>query len=103
MWYRSDLHQYYYMSNSGAVLIGTPGSLSYQSWWSPTPGPTTTGGHVFSTDQTVVYGYVVPYNVTVNYINVRVTTADNTSNPYDLGIYASSGESVGNWRAQPCS
>ena len=46
VWYRSDVHQLYYMTNTGVALIGTPGAIPYKSYlaecrlwvWSINPG-----------------------------------------------------------------
>jgi hypothetical protein len=40
---------------------------------------------------TQLWGFLLPYNVTTTEIIYDVTTADNTSNDYDIGIYNNSG------------
>lgn len=41
-----------------------------------------------------LWGFLLPYNVTTTEITYYVTTADNTANKYDIGIFNSSGNLV---------
>jgi len=43
---------------------------------------------------TKLWGFLLPYSVTTTKITYDVTTADNTANNYDIGIYNSSGNLV---------
>jgi trimeric autotransporter adhesin len=43
---------------------------------------------------TKLWGFLLPYNVTTTEITYDVTTADNTANNYDIGIFDSSGNLV---------
>jgi fibronectin-binding autotransporter adhesin len=41
-----------------------------------------------------VWGIILPYNVTTTTVTYDITTADNTANDYDIGIYNNSGNLV---------
>jgi hypothetical protein len=43
---------------------------------------------------TTLWGFLLPYNVTTTQLTYDVTTADNTANDYDIGIFDNSGNLV---------
>lgn len=48
-----------------------------------------------------LWGFLLPYSVTTTQVTYDVTTADNTANNYDIGIYDNSGNLVLNVGATP--
>ena len=51
----------------------------------------TASGQTVVQNQTVYYSFTVPNTVTVGFFVYRVTTADNTGNLYDIGVYSVAG------------
>jgi hypothetical protein len=43
---------------------------------------------------TVLWGFLLPYSVTTTQITYQITTADNTANTYDIGIFNNAGALV---------
>lgn len=59
----------------------------------PQFGPSFSGaaGNPFTSNSTTFYAFNIPYSITFTNLRYRLTTADNTANNYDVGIYSISG------------
>jgi hypothetical protein len=78
-------------------IANNPGSITISATQSAVPffvtGGARTGGAQAATENvTKLWGFVLPYAVTTTQITYDVTTADNTANEYDIGIYNTSGD-----------
>jgi hypothetical protein len=78
-------------------IANNPGSITISATQSAFPffvtGGARTGGAQAATENvTKLWGFLLPYGVTTTQITYDVTTADNTANEYDLGIYNTSGK-----------
>ncbi len=84
----------------GTVPLGGTVTLSATGGSSPTLPFFVTGGERTGATQAAgenvnkLWGFLLPYNVTTTEITFDVTTADNTANDYDIGIFNSSGKLV---------
>lgn len=59
-----------------------------------TGGERTGGTQAVTANVNKLWGFLLPYNVTTTQITYDVTTADNTANNYDIGIFNNSGNIV---------
>jgi trimeric autotransporter adhesin len=97
-------------AGTNVSITNTPGSITISAsggGGSPTlpffataaqrTGANQAAGH----NLTKVWGFLLPYNVTTTQLTYDITTADNTANNYDLGIYDNSGHLVLNIGATP--
>ncbi|HVC45997.1 MAG TPA: glycosyl hydrolase family 28-related protein [Terracidiphilus sp.] len=64
------------------------GAAVLVSWGPDTSG---TGGNAFVQNYTTYYTFQLYGNITLNTLRYRITTADNTANLYDFGVYSVSG------------
>jgi hypothetical protein len=48
-----------------------------------------------------LWGFLLPYNVITTAVTYDVTTSDNTSNSYDIGLFSNSGSLVLDLGAKP--
>ena len=77
-------------------IANNPGSITISATQSAFPFFATGGGRTGSAqaateNTTKLWGFLLPYPVTTTQITYQVTTADNTANEYDIGIYNTSG------------
>ena len=79
-------------NGAGSVQISAPGpaALPFFTTGSSRSDASLSAGQ----NLTVLWGFLLPYNVTSTNITYNVTTADNTANKYDIGIFNSSGTLV---------
>jgi hypothetical protein len=83
-------------NSSGSVTISAAGgggggsTLPFFATGGQRTGATQAAGHNLNK----LWGFLLPYNVTTTEITYDVTTADNTANNYDIGIFNSSGNLV---------
>jgi hypothetical protein len=75
-------------NNPGSITISATGS-TFQFF--VTGGARTGGTQAATENVSKLWGFLLPYAVTTTQITYEVTTADNTVNEYDIGIYNSSG------------
>jgi fibronectin-binding autotransporter adhesin len=73
----------------GTITISAsgPGALPYFA----TGGGQTGASSSTTQNVTVLWGFLLPYSVTTTQITYDITTADNTANTYDIGIFNNSG------------
>jgi hypothetical protein len=73
----------------GSVTVSASGPAALPFF---STGGSQTGMPVSATQNvTTLWGFLLPYSVTTTQITVEVTTADNTANTYDIGIFNNSG------------
>jgi hypothetical protein len=83
-------------NSPGSVTISAAGgggggsTLPFFATGGQRTGSTQAAGHNINK----LWGFLLPYNVTTTEIIYDVTTADNTANNYDIGIFNSSGNLV---------
>jgi hypothetical protein len=81
------------------TIANSPGSITISATGSSSPtlpffvtGRADTGAAVSASQNvTTLWGFLLPYPVTTTQVTYEVTTADNTANDYDIGIFNSSG------------
>ncbi len=89
-------------AGQNVTITNAPGSvtISAASGGTATLPFFVTGGERTGSNQsaglnvTKLWGFLLPYNVTTTEITYDITTADNTSHDYDIGIYNNSGNLV---------
>lgn len=80
----------------GSITISATGggggspSLPFFATAAQRTGANQAAGH----NLTKVWGFLLPYNLTTTQLTYDITTADNTGNNYDIGIYDNSGHLV---------
>ena len=78
-------------NNAGSITISaTPSSPTFQFF--VTGGARTGAAQAATENVTTLWGFLLPYAVTTTQITYEVTTADNTANDYDIGIFNTSGK-----------
>jgi hypothetical protein len=83
-------------NSAGAVTISATGGSAATLPFFVT-GSQHTGGTLTGTKNVVkLWGFLLPYNVTTTKVTYDITTADNTANNYDIGIYDYSGNLLAN-------
>ena len=80
----------------GSITISTTGGTAPTLPYFVTGGPQIGAFQGFSQNVTELWGFLLPYNVTTTQITYDVTTADNSPNDYDIGIFDNSGNLVVN-------
>ena len=81
-------------NNPGSITISAQGGGATTLPFFAT-GSARTGGTQFAIKNvTKLWGFLLPYNVTTSKITYDVTTADNSANNYDLGLFDNSGNLV---------
>jgi fibronectin-binding autotransporter adhesin len=84
-------------NSPGSVTISATGGGSAATLpFFVTGGEHTGGVQAATKNLTKLWGILLPYNVTTSQITYDVTTADNTANTYDIGIFDNSGNLVAN-------
>jgi hypothetical protein len=83
-------------NSPGAVTISATGGSAPTLPFFATGGERTDSTQAATQNANKVWGFLLPYNVTSSEMTYDVTTADNTTNRYDLGIFNSSGDLVVN-------
>ena len=83
-------------NNPGSVTISAASGSSATLPFFVTGGARTGGTQAAGHNLNKVWGVLLPYNVTTTQVGYDVTTADNTANDYDLGIFDNSGNLVAN-------
>lgn len=78
-------------------IANNPGSITISATQSAFPFFVTGGGRIGGSQAatenvTELWGFLLPYPVTTTQMTYEVTTADNTANEYDIGIYNTSGK-----------
>jgi len=87
-------------AGSNITITNSPGSVKISATGTPVlPYFATAGGRTeasLSAGQniTALWGFLLPYSVTTSNLTCEVTTADNTANAYDVGIFKYSGALV---------
>lgn len=93
-------------AGSNISITNSPGEITISATGGGGGGGTTTlpyfvtgsghtgGTQLASTNITRVWGILLPYEVTTTQISYDVSTADNTANKYDIGIFTNSGSLV---------
>jgi len=81
-------------NSPGSVTISAAGGGSPTLPFFITGGERTGAFQPAALNITKLWGFLLPYSVTTTKITYDVTTADNTANNYDIGIYNSSGNLV---------
>ncbi len=84
-------------NSPGSVTISATGGGSALTLpFFVTGGEHTGGVQAATKNLTKLWGILLPYNVTTTQITYDVTTADNTANTYDVGIFDNSGNLLAN-------
>jgi fibronectin-binding autotransporter adhesin len=79
-------------NNPGSITIASNGPAPLPMF---TTGGSQTGASLSPTQNvTTLWGFLLPYSVTTTQITYDVTTADNTANTYDIGIFNNAGNLV---------
>ena len=78
-------------NSPGSVTISATGGSAAALPFFVTGGEHTGGVQAATKNLTRLWGILLPYNVTTTDITYDVTTADNTANTYDIGIFDNSG------------
>ena len=79
-------------NNPGSVTIAASGPAPVSMF---STGGSQTGVSLSPTQNlTTLWGFLLPYGVTTSQITFDVTTADNSANTYDIGIFNNSGNLV---------
>jgi trimeric autotransporter adhesin len=81
-------------NNPGSVTISAAGGSVATLPFFVTGGARTGNGQAAGHNLNKLWGILLPYNVTTTEITYNVTTADNTANNYDIGIFDGSGNLV---------
>jgi hypothetical protein len=81
-------------NNPGSVTISAQGGGATTLQFFATGGARTGGTQAATKNITKLWGFLLPYNVTTSKITYDVTTADNSANNYDLGLFDDSGNLV---------
>ena len=81
-------------NSPGSVTISATGGSAATLPFFVTGGEHTGGVQPATKNVTRLWGILLPYNVTTTEITYDVTTADNTANAYDIGIFNNSGNLV---------
>jgi hypothetical protein len=81
-------------NSPGSVTISAAGGNVATLPFFVTGGERTGASQGPTLNVTKLWGFLLPYNVTTTEITYDVTTADNTANNYDIGIFDSSGNLV---------
>jgi len=81
-------------NSPGSVTISATGGSAATLPFFVTGGEHTGGVQAATKNVTRLWGILLPYNVTTTEITYDVTTADNTANIYDIGIFNNSGNLV---------
>lgn len=82
------------MTSFPAAGIATATSCG-TDWTLPNPGASiNSNGSAFSANLTSIFSFNMPCSITFNKISYDVTTADNSANLYDLGIYSATGSTL---------
>jgi hypothetical protein len=81
-------------NSPGSVTISATGGNVATLPFFVTGGERTGASQGPTPNVTKLWGFLLPYNVTTTEITYDVTTADNTANNYDIGIFDSSGNLV---------
>src|ERR1019366_5466476 len=81
-------------NSPGSVTISAAGGSAATLQFFVTGGERTGAFQSAVQNVTKLWGFLLPYNVTTTKITYDVTTADNTANNYDIGIFNSSGKLV---------
>jgi hypothetical protein len=79
-------------NGAGSVKISANGQpvLAYFA----TGGASTGASQGAGQNVTALFGFLLPYNVTSSKITYDVTTADNTANAYDIGLFNNAGKLI---------
>jgi hypothetical protein len=78
----------------GSVTISATGGSATTLPYFVTGGPQIGAFQGFTQNVTQLWGFLLPYNVTTTRITYDVTTIDNTTNNYDIGIFDNAGNLV---------
>jgi hypothetical protein len=84
-------------AGTNIMITNGPGSIEISATGAHAlPYYSTGGGHIGASisarqNVTALWGFLLPYSVTTANLTYDVTTADNTANEYDLGIFNYSG------------
>jgi hypothetical protein len=81
-------------NSPGSVTISATGGSAVTLPFFVTGGEHTGGVQAATKNLTKLWGILLPYNITTTEITYDVTTADNTANIYDIGIFNNSGNLV---------
>jgi hypothetical protein len=81
-------------NSPGSVTISATGGSAATLPFFATAGARTGGFQSATVNVTRLWGFLLPYNVTTTQITYDVTTADNTANDYDIGLFDNSGNLV---------
>jgi hypothetical protein len=87
-------------------IANNPGSITISATESTFPffvtgGARSVGSQAATENVTKLWGFLLPYTLTTTQITYQVTTADNTANEYDIGIYNTSGKLLLDIGAKP--
>ncbi len=87
-------------------IANNPGSITISATESTFPffvtgGARSVGSQAATENVTKLWGFLLPYTLTTTQITYQVTTADNTANEYDIGIYNTSGNLLLDIGAKP--
>jgi hypothetical protein len=88
-------------NSPGSVTISATGGSAATLPFFATGGEHTGVAQAGAANVTKLWGFLLPYNVTTTQITYDVTTADKTTNNYDIGIFNNEGSLVLNIGASP--